>query len=372
MTAHQSQNPEERTIWVPHETLRGQVIEILSAWGVGEEDGRLIAEVMVETDLRAIDSHGISMLPLYDRMRSDGSLNLKPQPRVIREFGATALVDADAGLGHAVSIRAMHRAIGLSRQHGCGIVLVRNSHHFGAAGIYAEIAAKEGVVGFVTSATRFITMVPTYGAEPVLGTNPLAFAAPAGSQPPVLLDMATTSAAGNKVKAYWLKNREIPPGWVVDAKGETVTDSREANSIIFERPEGGLTPLGGTPEGGSYKGYGLALMVHVLSAVLAGASFSPLRNRTQGRADPDDIGHFFMAVNPEAFRDAGEFESDMDEVLEVLRDTRPVDPDQPVLVAGDPERAAREERLKTGIPLPPRLQEQLKAVAANSGVEYRL
>lgn len=360
------------TVLVSHERLRGQVEDILAAWGVAEDDVGLIAHAIVETDLSAIDSHGISMLPLYDQMRRDGRLNVGATPKVIREFGATALVDADAGLGHAVAVRAMRRAAEFSRTHGCGVVAVRNSHHFGAAGIYAAIAAEMRVVGLVTSSTRFVTMVPTFGAAPVLGTNPIAFAAPAHRQPPVLLDMATTSAAGNKVKAYWLNERAIPAGWVVDGKGEPVTDSAEARQIVFERPEGGLTPLGGTPDGGSHKGYGLALMVHILGGVLSGASFSPIRNRTQRPDDPDDIGHFFLAIDPQAFRDEGDFEDDLDAVIEVLRGTCPGDPGQPVLVAGDPERTARQERLANGIPVPPRLQEQLRQVAASSGVAYTL
>jgi LDH2 family malate/lactate/ureidoglycolate dehydrogenase len=367
-----SDTQKTETVLVKHDLLRIQVSAILTAWGIDEADIGLITDAIVETDLRAIDSHGISMLPLYDRMRLAGQLNIKAQPRILNEMGATALIDADAGLGHAVATRAMRRAIEKSKTHGCGVVVVRNSHHFGAAGIYAEIAAQMGVVGIVASSTRFITMVPTFAAEPVLGTNPIAFAAPAGTQPDVLFDMATTSAAGNKVKAHWLKERDIPAGWVVDEHGKPVTDAAEAVSIVFERPEGGLTPLGGTYEGGSHKGYGLALMVHILSAVLSGASFSPLRNRTQQPNDPDNIGHFFLAIDPAAFREAGAFEADLDAVIEVLRATRPADPKQKVLVAGDPERNARQERLANGIPVPPRLQTQIREVAANCSVEYML
>lgn len=361
-----------KTALVAHERVREQVRSILMAWGISDDDVSLIADAIVETDLRAIDSHGISMLPLYDQMRRDGRLNVAAKPRLLREMGATALVDADAGLGHAVSVRAMRRAAEMSLQHGCGIVCVRNSHHFGAAGIYAEVAAEMGVIGIVTSSTRFVAMVPTFAAEPVLGTNPLAFAAPAKRQPPVVLDMATTSAAGNKVKAYWLKERDIPAGWVVDGAGRPVTDSAEARAIVFERPEGGLTPLGGTVENGSHKGYGLALMVHILGGALSGASFSPVRNRTQKPQDPDDIGHFFLAIDPKAFREPGAFEDDLDVVIDVLRSARPEKPEQPVLVAGDPERKAKAERLANGIPVPVRLQEQLREVAAASGVDFIL
>ena len=357
---------------VSHAELRTQVHMILRAWGLPEEDIDITVDAIVEADLCNIDSHGVSMLPLYDQMRRNGRLNLAAAPRVVRETAATALIDADAGLGHAVSVRAMRRAAEMSRTTGCAIVVVRNSHHFGAAGVYARIAADMGVIGIVTSSTRFVTMVPTFGAEPVLGTNPIAFAAPAGSQPPVVLDMATTSAAGNKVKAYWLKERDIPVGWVVDGKGRPVTDSAEGRAIVFDRPEGGLTPLGGTYDGGSHKGYGLSLMVQILSSTLAGGSFSPVRNRTQKADDPDNIGHMFLAIDPAAFREEGAFETDMDMLVDVLRATRPGDPSQPVLVAGDPERQARSERLANGIPIPARLREQLADVASASGVEFIL
>ena len=357
---------------VSHGQLRAQVHMILNAWGLPEEDVDLTVGAILEADLCNIDSHGVSMLPLYDEMRRNGRLNLAAKPHVVRETAATVLIDADAGLGHAVSVRAMRRAVEMSRTSGCAIVAVRNSHHFGAAGVYARIAADMGVIGIVTSSTRFVTMVPTFGAEPVLGTNPIAFAAPAGAEPPVVLDMATTSAAGNKVKAYWLKERDIPAGWVVDGAGRPVTDCAEGRAIVFDRPEGGLTPLGGTYEGGSHKGYGLSLMVQILSSTLVGGSFSPIRNRTQRPGDPDNIGHMFLAIDPAAFREEGAFAADMDTLIGTLRATRPGDPAQPVLVAGDPERRARAERLADGIPIPGRLRQQLADVAASSGVEFIL
>lgn len=367
-----AQHSPANTLSIDHDRLRRQVMSILAAWGVADADLALIADAIVETDLRAIDSHGISMLPLYDRMRRDGRLNVGAVPRVVRETAVTALIDADAGLGHAVSARAMRRAVAMAQAHGCAVVAVRNSHHFGAAGLYAEIASDMGVIGIVVSSTRFVTMVPTFSAVPVLGTNPLAFAAPAGQQPAVLLDIATTGVAGNKVKAHWLQERDIPAGWVVDGAGTPVTDSAEARAIVFDRPEGGLTPLGGTREGGSHKGYGLALMVHVLAGVLTGGSFSPLRNQTQTPDQPDNIGHLFVAIDPRAFRDPGDFEADLDDVIGVLRGARPADPARPVLIAGDPERHARAERLKHGIPVPPRLMDQMRDVAAAAGVPFLL
>ena len=148
-------------------------------------------------------------------------------------------------------------------------------------------------------------MVPTRGAAPVLGTNPIAFAAPARRNRPFVLDMATTTVAANKVKVYDLNRKPLPEGWVVDERGPPVTDAALAMDYLFKRPEGGLTPLGGTPEMGSHKGYGLAMMVQILGATLTGGSFSPLRNRdADGPDEPDNIGHFFLAIDPKAFRPA--------------------------------------------------------------------
>jgi LDH2 family malate/lactate/ureidoglycolate dehydrogenase len=266
----------------------------------------------------------------------------------------------------------MNLAVDKCLASGVAVVSVVNSHHFGAAGCYSKIAADRGVIGMVTSATRGVTMVPTFGAEPVMGTNPIAFAAPARRNPPFSLDMATTTVAAGKVKVHKLNHKPLPPGWVVDGDGKPVTDEGEAFGYVFDKPEGGITPLGGTRDAGSHKGYGLAVMVHILAGTLSGASFSPIRNRTQKPSDPHNIGHFFMAIDPRAFRPAGEFEEDLDQVLDVLRGAKRADPEQPVLIAGDPELATRADRLEHGVPIPDDLLVQLRAVAASAGVPFVL
>ena len=206
-------------------------------------------------------------------------------------------------LGHPVGVMAMTLAVDKALAHGMGGVGVFNSHHFGAAGVYARLAADRGVLGMVASSARSVVMVPTRGAAPVLGTNPLAFSAPARRNRPFVLDMATTTVAANKVKVYDLNRKPLPEGWVVDERGRPVTDAALAMDYLFKRPEGGLTPLGGAPEMGSHKGYGLAMMAKILGATLTGGSFSPLRNRDGTRPDePDNIGHFFLAIDPKAFR----------------------------------------------------------------------
>jgi LDH2 family malate/lactate/ureidoglycolate dehydrogenase len=357
---------------VPAPRIRQQLVTVLRAWGMSQAHADTTAEMMLETDLRGVDSHGISMLPTYDREFRAGRLNMRPLFKTVREGPSFALIDADASLGHPVSVHAMNLAVDKCRESGVAVVSVFNSHHFGAAGCYSRIAADRGVIGMVTASTRGVTMVPTFGAEPVMGTNPLAFAAPARRNSPFELDMATTTVAAGKVKVYKLNHRPLPAGWVVDDKNHPVTDPEQAFGYVFDRPEGGITPLGGAREVGGHKGYGLAVMVHILGGALAGASFSPIRNRTQKPSDPHNIGHFFLAIDPRAFRAPGEFEDDLDQVIDTLHGAKRADSAQPVLVAGDPEMATRAERLRDGVPVPHDLMEQLRSVAKSANVPFVL
>src|SRR5882724_1305527 len=357
---------------VAAQQIRRQLVSVFRAWGMSDAHAETTADMMVETDLRGVDSHGIGMLPTYDQEFRNGRLNIRPTFKKVRETAAMALIDADASLGHPAAAYGMNLAVDKCLTVGVGVVAVYNSHHFGAAGCYSRIAADRGVIGMVTSATRGVTMVPTFGAEPVMGTNPLAFAAPAKRNAPFELDMATTTVAAGKVKVYKLNHKPLPAGWVVDDKNRTVTDPEQAFGYVFDKPEGGITPLGGAREVGGHKGYGLAVMVHILGGALSGASFSPIRNRTQKPSDPHNIGHFFLAIDPRAFRAEGEFENDLDQVIDVLHGAKRADPAQPVLVAGDPEMATRAERLRDGVPVPDDLLVQLRAVATSAGVPFVL
>jgi LDH2 family malate/lactate/ureidoglycolate dehydrogenase len=207
---------------------------------------------------------------------------------------------------------------------------------------------------------------------PVLGTNPIALSAPARRNRPFLLDMATSTVAANKVKVYQFKDKQLPPGWVLDAEGAPVLDPHAAMDWIFKHPEGGLSPIGGTAEMGSHKGYGLGVVAQLLAGALAGASFGPLRVKTQVEGDPDNIGHFFLALNPAFFRPAGAFEADADDIIDVLHGTPAADPAEPVLVPGDPEAAARAERMGGGIPVTEALARQIRALCEGCGAEYLL
>jgi LDH2 family malate/lactate/ureidoglycolate dehydrogenase len=312
------------------------------------------------------------MLMTYEDGVREGRIKLATRPRVLRDTGPTALLDGGNGLGHPVAAMGMNLAVDRALQHGVGVVGVVNSHHFGAAGAYARIASARGAIGMVTSSTRGVTMVPTRGAMPVLGTNPLAFAAPATRNPAFVLDMATTTVAAGKVKVHHLNDAPLPEGWVVDGAGHPVTDPHEGNAFVFARPEGGITPLGGTEAKGNAKGYGLAMLVHILGGTLVGASFSPIRNRSQRPDQPHNIGHFFLALDPKAFREPGEFESDLDDAIDVLHATPPADPAEPVLVAGEPEDAMRERRLREGVPVPDSLDALIRGICERCGAPYLL
>jgi len=352
--------------------VREQIERVLRAWGMDADPAGVAAGLMAETDLLGVDSHGISMLPSYEDKLRAGTLRIDAQPRVVRDAGASALLDGMGGLGHPVSAQAMRMAIDKALAHGVGAVAVRNSHHFGAAGVYARLAVERGLVALVTSSATTLIMVPTHGAMPVLGTNPIAFGAPASRHPPLVLDMATTTVAANKVKVYDFHGRTLPAGWAVDGAGAPLTDPAQAMKYIFHHAEGGLTPLGGTPAMSSHKGYGLALMAQILGGTLGGSALAARHAARRGPGDPDDIGHFFLALDPAAFREGGGFGADMDELIDTMHATPPADPAQPVLVPGDPEMAERARRLEAGVPIPAALAGRLRALCERCGVPYLL
>ena len=357
---------------VPAERVRAQIVAVLAAWGMDAAVVKTTADVMLETDLVGVDSHGISMLMSYDEQRRRGKLNLDAKPRVVRENAATALIDADAGLGHFRRVMAMSLAIDKAKGAGIGAVSVFNSHHFGAAGYYAAMAAKRGLLGLVTSSARGIMVVPTRAAVPVLGTNPIAFAAPTRRNNPFQPRHRDGDRRGQQGQGLRPQRQVDSSGWVSDERGEPIRDAALAMDYLWKRDVGGLTPLGGTPEMASHKGYGLSMMAHILGAVLSGGAFPPILAQTRAASDPDNVGHFFLAIDPGAFRLDGAFEDELDAIVDFLHASKPLDAAEPVLVAGDPEAATRAKRLHEGIPIPGALAEKLRAVCEASGVPFLL
>lgn len=352
----------------PAELVAEQTDAVLKAWGLDPELAAITTAAMIDTDLAGIDSHGISMLPTYEPGHGPTTIDFSAHPRVTSRTGVTARVDGGGGLGHPCAVLAMRTAIEIARESAVGVVAAHNSNHFGAVGHYAAMAAEAGLIGIVTTTARSISVLPARGAVPRLGTNPIAFAAPRAGGRPFLLDMSTSTVAVNKVKVYDLNDRPVPPGWVLDGAGEAVTDPAEAIAYLRERPEGGITALGGTAEMSAHKGYGLAVMVQILAGALTGATFPPLKEP----GARDDIGHLFLVIDPAAMRGDDGFGADVDAIVDTLHATPPADPELPVLVAGEPEDRMREERRRLGIPIPPRLLDQLRELCERAGAPFLL
>jgi LDH2 family malate/lactate/ureidoglycolate dehydrogenase len=350
----------------PHATHLAQIEAILRAWGMPAGHAAATAEVLAWADLHGIDSHGISMLPAYDIHRRAGRLNLSANPRIVQESPVSALVDGQGGLGHVPGRFAMETAIGKARQAGMAAVAVRNSGHFGAVGFYTKMAADAGLIGMATTSAAGIFVAPAGGTRARLGTDPLSFAAPGTDGRPFLLDMATSTVAFGRVRNKANENQPAPPGWVLDREGRPSTDPLD----VVERG-GSLTPLGGSREGASHKGYGLAVMVGILSSCLSGATLVTDPQHTK-KPQGLDIGHFFLALDPGLFRDPGDFRADVTTFCDSLRATRPADPAQPVLVAGDPERAVAERRGREGIPVGAGLLRKVRAIAEEAGAPWLL
>jgi LDH2 family malate/lactate/ureidoglycolate dehydrogenase len=346
---------------VPASKLASQIDAVFRAWGMSDPAREACVRLMLAADLRGIDSHGAMMLPLYDELRRDGRLKMDPQVKVVRESPVTALVDGDMSLGHYPADVAMKLAIGKAKRSGLAAVAVRNSNHFGAAGVYTLQAAEAGLVGMAMTNVWNLAIVPTRAAQAMFGTNPIAFAAPAGKQPAFCLDMATSTVAIGKLKLAILHGKPLPRGWALDSTSRITADADAALEARL------LTPLGGTPELSSHKGYGLAAMVEILCAMLPGAWYAPTRERRHPGEKRFNVGHFFLAMDPKAFREEGEFEGDLDDMLAALRSAKRVNPDEPVLVHGDPERAQMQKRSRDGIPVPDALAAKIRAIAAGCG-----
>lgn len=354
---------------VSAEQLRRQLAAIFTAWGFDPAHIDDIVTLMVESDLRGIDSHGVGKIKLYEKHFHEGRINPTPKLRLVGDLPALALVDGDNGMGHLSSKFAMETAIAKARDEGVGVVSVRHSYHIGACGIYAGMAADAGMIGMAMTGATQLTMVPTFGRMSRMATNPIAFAAPGRRNPPFSLDMATTTVAVGKIDIARWQGKPIPEGWANDETGRPETDPNAALAVEPKR----LTPLGGTRERGSHKGYGLATMVETLVTVLSGSQSAGRNLRTGERGKYVDVGHFYLAIDPAFFRGGpGSFEDDLDSLVDWLHATPPVDPARPVMVPGDPEHAARVERERTGIPMTASLLAEVREVAEAAGAQYFL
>jgi LDH2 family malate/lactate/ureidoglycolate dehydrogenase len=340
---------------------------IFTTWGAPPVEAALVAELLVDANLTGHDSHGVAQIPGYLEAYAAGLIVPGAVSSHERETPATALLDGHWGFGQRLASEATRLAIEKARRCGVSSVAAYHCHHIGRLGAYTQLAADAGMLGImaVNDGGGGQRVVPYGGIAGRLSTNPLSVGLPTGTSAPLILDISTSVVAEGQVRLKRSGGERMPLGWMLDALGHPTTDPED----FFPPRQGNLLPLGGEA---SHKGYGLAVMVHILGGALAGASFSPIRNRTQKPSDPHNIGHFFMAIDPRAFRPDGLFEEDLDQVVDVLHNARPADPAQPVLVAGDPEMATRRERLQHGVPIPDDLMEQLRAVAKSAGVPFVL
>lgn len=342
-------------------------LSVFKAIGCNDADATTATKALLSADVRGIDSHGAARLSGYVRLWQAKRINADPQIKIVHETPSTAVVDGGAGLGLVVAPYAMQVAIDKAAQCGTGWVSVRNSNHFGIAGYHAMMALEHDMIGMaMTNASALVA--PTFSKERMLGTNPIAVAIPAGKQPPFVADFATTTAANGKLEILQRKNADTPAGWVIDKDGN---ESHNANEL---KQGGMLLPLGSDREHGSHKGYALGSIVDIFSAVLSGAGYGPWAPPFPAyvpmpqNMPGEGLGHFFGAMRIDAFRAKDEFKEHIDKWIERFRQAIPVNPDQKVLIPGDPEREMEVIRMRDGIPLPASVVDDLQKTGEMFGV----
>ncbi|MCH7606537.1 MAG: Ldh family oxidoreductase [Chloroflexi bacterium] len=335
--------------------LKTTVANIFEKIGVPPEDAQLAADVLVLADLRGVDTHGVSnMLRSYVTGYQNGSINPRPDWKVVRESPATATIDSDRGLGTIITPKAMEIAIEKAKAVGLGMVTVGNARHLGMASYHSMMALKHDMIGTcMTSCPP--SVVPTYGAEPRLGTNPIAVAVPARNEPPFVFDAATSTVAGNKIGIARRLGAKLEPGWLADAEGNPIMEEIDAPDKYT------LLPLGSTRELGSHKGYGLSCVVDILAGVLTGMGYGAVPGRP-------NFGHYVAAYSIDAFTDVEAFKDTMDEWLQMMKNTKPAPGHERVLVAGQPEAEVEAVRRVEGIPLHSDVVEYIKDTCSELSV----
>jgi L-2-hydroxycarboxylate dehydrogenase (NAD+) len=346
---------------IPVDTIHNFIIDVFQALGVPPEDAVISADVLITSDLRGIQSHGVARLKYYcDRIQAGMHLT-RTEMEVVRDTETTALVDGHHGMGHVIAYRSMRLAMDKARRHGLGAVAVRNSTHFGIAGYYALMAAREGMVGLAFTNAR-PSIAPTFGSEPMLGTNPIAFAAPSDLDFPFCLDAATSIAQRGKIEVAARAEKLVPEGWVIDRDGKPLT---EPDQILQDLEKGmaALLPLGGVGEiFAGYKGYDLATMVEILCASLSGGAFLKdlLGFAPDGSRRPYMVGHFFLAVDIEHFVPLALSRHITGEIMRALQNAHRAAGQEHIYVAGEKEYENEKVVREQGIPVNRRLRQELQ------------
>jgi LDH2 family malate/lactate/ureidoglycolate dehydrogenase len=358
----------ELTIY-PIERLHEFSTRVLVFCGVHESDACLAADVLAASDLRGIESHGIARLHAYFGMLNRGRINPRPRVQVVRQSPSTATVDGDNGLGLVVGPKANEIAMEKAEAVGSGWVSVRNTNHFGIAGYYPLQALKRDLIGWaMTNASKGV--VPLWGAERMLGTNPIAIAFPGLEEPPIVIDMATSAVAYGKIEIAYRTGLPLCDGWAIDRTGVVTRDPQAMMD------GGALLPLGGDRKHGGHKGYALSAMVDILSGVLSGANWGPfvppfaLSDEIPSQSVGKGIGHFFGAMRIDGFMESDEFKRRIDEWVRVFRSTKAAPGTPGPLIPGDPEHEAEAIRAKQGIPLVPAVVNDLRDISTKTGIPF--
>lgn len=355
--------------YIPVDVIESFMHRVFEGLGVPPEDARIVTDVLIAADLRGIESHGVGRLKYYyDRIRA-GVQSTQTQMEIVRETETTAVVDGHHGMGHVIAYRSMRMAMDKARRYGLGAVAVRNSTHFGIAGYYALMAAEEGMMGFVVTNAR-PAIAPTFSTEPMLGTNPIAFAAPSGLPYPFCFDAATSITQRGKIEVAARAEKPVPEGWLVDPEGRPVTDPVR---ILKDLDKGmaAFLPLGGAGEEmGGHKGYGLATMVEILSAALSGGAFLKdlLGVAHDGSRRPYMLGHFFLAIDIEHFVPLDVARRITGQIMRDLQNARKEPGRDRIYVAGEKEYEAQARVRAQGIPVNANLRRELQIMRDELGI----
>jgi L-2-hydroxycarboxylate dehydrogenase (NAD+) len=347
--------------------LRAFCEGVLAKLKVPPTDAAVVTDVLVLADLRGIESHGVARLGRYVTGLKEGYMRPTDQSKILRETKATALIDGGQSLGQVVGKKGMELAIKKAQETAVGIVSVRNSNHYGIAGYYSLMALEHDLIGIsLTNAAPLV--VPTFGRTAILGTNPISLVAPAHKETPFVLDMATSTVPRGKIEVYDRLGKPIPHGWAVDETGKSTTKPGAVLNALAKRLGGGLLPLGGEGEDlGGHKGYGLALLVDVLSGVLSGAATGLAVYADEKRPN---VGHFFLALDPSAFRPLEEFKRDMDRLARELKDSPKAHGQSRIYVAGEKSFARTQKFRREGIPIGTKVVENLKQIGNELGIPW--
>lgn len=357
-------------VYLDWEKYYSYVKAIFMANGVPEADAEICTEILLDADKKGIDSHGANRLkPMYiDRIKA-GIQSAVTDWEIIRETSTTAVIDAHDGMGQVASHHSMRIAIEKATKYGMGMVAVRNSAHYGVAGYYTEMAAEAGLIGISGTNAR-PSIAPTFSVENKLGTNPLSFALPTDEEFPFSLDAATSIVQRGKIEMFDREGKDTPAGTVIGRNGEAMTDSSEILKGLVSG-DAALAPLGGIGEELSgYKGYGFATVVEIMSAALQQGNFLSL---LAGLDDDDGqmryhLGHFFIAIDTEAFMGRESFEKTAGNILRELRDAEKVPGEERIYTAGEKEHLVWQERKETGLPINESIQKEFIQMRDEAGL----